>query len=317
MVEKETGKVDERPRVAGVFVNRLQKHMRLQSDPTIVYGLVFGKGTLGHPITRAELDTATPYNTYNIDGLPPGPICNPGKAALEAAANPLRSKELYFVADGSGGHAFSETLDQHLKNVARWRQIEKDAKDRLAPDTAPPGGALIHGEAAPINTNAFGALAPTTPATADAKSGLSAKLTKLAGSLRKRESLLGAGGALTAAQLAGKSIDSLGAVVTGVNDEPDVAVFNTDENGQGQVSGGPVASVPLSPAALAEQRALEAKYGGGASASAASAPASAPMAYAANGRPRIFDASEGTALDPLLNKTYDLTSAKDVPNFRP
>ena len=141
VVEKETGKVEERPRVAGVFINRLQKHMKLQSDPTIVYGLVFGKGTLGHPITRAELDQATPYNTYNIEGLPPGPICNPGKAALEAVANPSRTKDLYFVADGTGGHAFAETLDQHQKNVAHWRQIEKDAKDRLAPDAAPAGRA--------------------------------------------------------------------------------------------------------------------------------------------------------------------------------
>jgi UPF0755 protein len=135
IVEKETGKADERSRVAAVFVNRLGKHMRLQSDPTIVYGLVFGKGTLGHPITKAELDQATPYNTYNIDGLPPGPICNPGKAALEAAANPMHTKELYFVADDTGGHAFAETLDRHLKNVAHWWQIEQDAKHRLQPST--------------------------------------------------------------------------------------------------------------------------------------------------------------------------------------
>ena len=175
---------------------------------------------------------------------------------------------------------------------------------------------LIHGQAEPVDPHEFGALAPTAPSKTDANNALSAKLTKMAGSLRKREALLGAGGALTAAQIAGKSIDSLGAVVTGVNDQPDVAVFNTDDNSQGQATGGPVASVPLSPAALAEQRALEAKYGNGVAANGASAPASAPMAYAANGRPRIFDASEGTALDPLLNKTYDLTSAKDVPNFR-
>ena len=128
IVEKETGKSDERPRVAGVFVNRLQKHMKLQSDPTIVYGLVFGKGTLGHSITRAELQEATPYNTYFIDGLPPGPICNPGRAAMEAVANPAHGRDLYFVADGTGGHAFAETLDQHQKNVVRWRQIEKDAQ---------------------------------------------------------------------------------------------------------------------------------------------------------------------------------------------
>src|SRR5271156_5946666 len=165
IVEKETGKVDERPRVAGVFVNRLLKHMKLQSDPTIVYGLVFGKGTLGHSINKAELDQATPYNTYNIDGLPPGPICNPGKAALEAVANPSHSKELYFVADGTGGHAFAETLDQHLKNVAHWRQIEKDAKDRLAPEASPPGFAppTPRGDIVPLDPDAFGALAPMSP----------------------------------------------------------------------------------------------------------------------------------------------------------
>ncbi|HWY84526.1 MAG TPA: endolytic transglycosylase MltG, partial [Roseiarcus sp.] len=126
IVEKETGKPEERPRVAGVFINRLDKHMRLGSDPTIVYGLVQGKGTLGRSITKADLNQSTPYNTYLIDGLPPGPICNPGKAALEAVAKPARSKDLYFVADGTGGHAFAETLDQHQKNVAHWRQIEKD-----------------------------------------------------------------------------------------------------------------------------------------------------------------------------------------------
>ena len=147
IVEKETGKADERPRVAGVFVNRLQKHMRLESDPTIVYGLAFGKGTLGRPITRADLNQVTPYNTYIIDGLPPGPISNPGKAALEAVANPVRSKDLYFVADGTGGHVFANSFEQHLKNVAHWRQVEKDAKDRLAPDVAPlPAPSAIHGE---------------------------------------------------------------------------------------------------------------------------------------------------------------------------
>ena len=139
IVEKETGKADERPRVAGVFVNRLQKHMRLESDPTIVYGLVFGKGTLGHSISKAEVNQATPYNTYIIEGLPPGPISNPGKAALEAVAKPVRSRDLYFVADGTGGHVFANSFEQHLKNVARWRQIEKDAKDRLRSGRHPAG----------------------------------------------------------------------------------------------------------------------------------------------------------------------------------
>ena len=118
IVEKETGKADERAHVAGVFINRLQKRMKLESDPTIVYGLVGGKGTLGHSISRSELQQATPYNTYIIEGLPPGPIANPGKAAMEAVANPLRTQDLFFVADGTGGHAFAETLDQHQKNVA-------------------------------------------------------------------------------------------------------------------------------------------------------------------------------------------------------
>ena len=155
IVEKETGKTEERPRVAGVFINRLDKHMRLDSDPTIVYGLVSGKGTLGRSITRADLNQSTPYNTYIIDGLPPGPICNPGKAALEAVAKPARSKDLYFVADGTGGHAFAETLDQHQKNVARWRQIEKDVKDKLAPDVT---GPAIRGSIDAVDPAQFGAL---------------------------------------------------------------------------------------------------------------------------------------------------------------
>ncbi|MGH6864241.1 MAG: endolytic transglycosylase MltG, partial [Methylocella sp.] len=147
IVEKETGKADERQRIASVFVNRLRNKMRLQSDPTIVYGLAGGKGSLGRGITRADLDKPTPYNTYLIDGLPPGPIANPGRAALEAVANPSRTQDLYFVADGTGGHVFAETLDQHSRNVQRWRQIEKGAKDKqeqpapdigkTAPETAP------------------------------------------------------------------------------------------------------------------------------------------------------------------------------------
>jgi UPF0755 protein len=116
--------------------------MKLQSDPTIIYGLVFGKGALGHPLTRSEIAQPTPYNTYVIDGLPPGPIANPGRASIEAAANPARTKELYFAADGTGGHAFAETYDQHLKNVARLRVIEHeqraDPPDAQTQAPAPP-----------------------------------------------------------------------------------------------------------------------------------------------------------------------------------
>jgi UPF0755 protein len=138
IVEKETGKPEERSRVAAVFVNRLKQKMRLQSDPTIIYGLVGGKATLGRPIMKSEIDQPTSYNTYQIEGLPPGPICNPGRASLEAAANPARTRELYFVADGTGGHVFSETYDQHQKNVARLRLIETDQKDQAPPDAGAP-----------------------------------------------------------------------------------------------------------------------------------------------------------------------------------
>jgi UPF0755 protein len=138
IVEKETGRADERSRVAAVFLNRLKQKMKLQSDPTIIYGLVGGKGTLGRPIMRSEIEQPTPYNTYVIIGLPPGPIANPGRAALEAVANPSRTRDLYFVADGTGGHTFSESFEQHQRNVGRLRVIEQQ-KDKAAPDAAAPG----------------------------------------------------------------------------------------------------------------------------------------------------------------------------------
>jgi UPF0755 protein len=137
LVEKETGRNDERSRVAAVFINRLRHGMRLQSDPTILYGLYGGKGAWGHPIQRHEILQKTTHNTYQIDGLPPTPICNPGRAALEAVLNPADTKELYFVADGSGGHVFSETLKDHNANVQKWRAVEKDLKTSKS---APVGG---------------------------------------------------------------------------------------------------------------------------------------------------------------------------------
>lgn len=126
IVEKETGIDTERPRVAAVFVNRLAKGMRLQSDPTIIYGLFGGKGKpADRPIYKSDVDKPTPYNTYLIKGLPPTPIANPGRAALEAVADPAPTGDLYFVADGSGGHVFASTLAAHNRNVARWREIER------------------------------------------------------------------------------------------------------------------------------------------------------------------------------------------------
>ncbi|WP_291668584.1 endolytic transglycosylase MltG [Bosea sp. (in: a-proteobacteria)] len=212
IVEKETGRADERPRVAGVFINRLNQKMKLQSDPTIVYGLVGGKGTLGRPIQRSEITQPTPYNTYVISGLPPGPIANPGRAAMEAVVNHSRTKDLYFVADGTGGHVFSETLDQHNRNVSRWRQIETTRTQQ----GKPPADAIDKVEPPAGPDNRTEAPATTQPA-----------------------SDIGSGGA-------------------------------------------PIAQ----PAGVAGTRA------------------------------RAFDASEGTARDPLLNKTFDLNSPKQVPQLK-
>ena len=170
IVEKETGKAEERPMVASVFVNRLRKKMRLQSDPTTIYGLVGGKATLGRPISRSEIEKYSPYNTYAIDGLPPGPIANPGRASLEATANPAKTNDLYFVADGTGGHVFAQTLEQHNRNVQHWREIEhgdappeaEHAAPSLTQPTQPPPPAPDakdkHGDA-----GAFGRLVAAFP----------------------------------------------------------------------------------------------------------------------------------------------------------
>lgn len=121
MIEAETPKTDERPLVAGVFVNRLRRGMKLQSDPTVVYGMTLGRRELDRPLSRADLQQPTPWNTYVIEGLPPTPINHPGRASIAAALNPASTRFLYFVADGRGGHLFAETYDQHLRNVAAYR----------------------------------------------------------------------------------------------------------------------------------------------------------------------------------------------------
>jgi UPF0755 protein len=139
IVEKETGRSDERERVAAVFINRLRHNMRLQSDPTILYGLAPGKVTWNRAIQKNEIAQKTSHNTYQIDGLPPTAICNPGRAAIAAVLNFADTKDLYFVADGTGGHVFAETLKEHSANVAKWRAHEKDVRGKLAP--APPDAA--------------------------------------------------------------------------------------------------------------------------------------------------------------------------------
>jgi UPF0755 protein len=167
IIEKETGKPDERSRVAAVFVNRLKQRMKLQSDPTIIYGLVGGKGTLGRPIKRSEIMQPSPYNTYVVEGLPPGPIANPGRASLEAAANPARTRDLFFVADGTGGHSFTETYEQHQKNVAKLRTMEKQIQnDTVEPADEPPPAAAPAAAAPPAaDTDATGAAPGAKPAT--------------------------------------------------------------------------------------------------------------------------------------------------------
>lgn len=126
IVEKETSVPAERGLVAGVFINRLKKGMRLQSDPTVVYGITRGAGSLGRPLSREDLGAKTTYNTYQINGLPPTPIANPGRASIDAVLNPTQTRALYFVADGTGGHAFAETLEEHNRNVRAWRKLQRD-----------------------------------------------------------------------------------------------------------------------------------------------------------------------------------------------
>ncbi|HKS18861.1 MAG TPA: endolytic transglycosylase MltG [Bradyrhizobium sp.] len=183
IVEKETGKADERSRVAAVFANRLRQKIKLQSDPTIIYGLVGGKGTLGRPIKRSEITQPSPYNTYVIEGLPPGPIANPGRASLEAAANPARTRDLFFVADGTGGHTFTETYDAHQKNVAKLRSMEKQIQnDTVEPpaDDAPAAAGAAPADTNPTATTTRPATpkrparppaAPAAPAQAPARQG--------------------------------------------------------------------------------------------------------------------------------------------------
>ena len=128
IIEKETSVPTERRMVASVFVNRLRVPMRLQTDPTVIYGVTRGEGTLGRGLRRSELDTPTPWNTYQVDGLPSTPIANPGRASIAAALDPDDTPYIYFVADGTGGHAFATNLADHNRNVARWREIEAERR---------------------------------------------------------------------------------------------------------------------------------------------------------------------------------------------
>jgi UPF0755 protein len=362
IVEKETGKAEERPHVAAVFVNRLRKGMRLQSDPTIVYGLVGGKATLGRGITRSEIDRYTPYNTYAIDGLPPGPIANPGRAALEAAANPARSGDLYFVADGTGGHVFAETLDQHNRNVLRWRQLERDSKDKPGPEAdrptpgaAPPAPRDQHGEAP---TGRLVAIAerhedyPPGSRMAD-DDGATHRLGKFApdagllaiediddptfGAAPPSRAVRPARPFFSLAEAQPKNVsnfDPTAIAIASVRDSEGDGVAPEGPDGKPLAYGSEVGSYPVSARERAEQRARAVKLGlsagsddlpdgvvGARDQSAADAPAQMVASAAMTGaedsvqprRRRAIDASEGTALDPLRDRSWDLSSAKTVP----
>ena len=362
IVERETGKADERPRVASVFINRLNKRMRLQSDPTIVYGLVQGRGTLGRGILRSEVDKWTPYNTYQIDGLPPGPIANPGRAALEAVANPSRTSDLYFVADGTGGHVFASSLDEHQRNVARWRQIERDAKERGASgvDAAPAPNMTQPVPAAPAGTPArpgprtdlspidgFGGLPKAVAAYSadDLMPSLSPRPTadqlaaplpghakrSIAVIVRERSDAVanarpaeplpvaaiapGAGDREKPVQTLafGPDIEALGIQVRGVQGRSNLL----DGPGDDADSNVDMTTYPVSPQRRAEQKALAARYGLPAESDLlpASSPEPAPVTVPGPGQrhARAFDASEGTPLDPLRNKSWDLTHAQVIP----
>ena len=328
IVERETAKADERPRVAGVYINRLVKNMQLQSDPTIVYGLVGGKGSLGHPITKDELIKPTPYNTYQIRGLPPGPIGNPGRAAMEAVANPSRTQELFFVADGTGGHAFAETLDQHNKNVARWRLIEQDAKDKLAPDAQkgvtpvkPPdqkGELDWPSVTAGVKPVAFAETAPPPAQRALAANAIASLVAPPAPVLKPAVQGRLAQFPMAAAMRPSNDRPSPAPDLFSVN--PDGAAPDLFADGEAQPD---LTAYPVSASRRMDQKKNAARFG------LAAAPDVLPQqagladpspAPAANGqqqaRARAFDASEGTPLDPLKNKTFDLNSAKTVPSFK-
>jgi len=132
IIEKETGRADERDRIAGVFVNRLRRGMRLESDPTIIYGITRGRGKLGRGLRVSEIERKTEWNTYQIDGLPPTAIANPGRSAIAATLAPADTKDIFFVADGTGGHAFSDNLKDHNRNVQKWRKIERARRKAAA-----------------------------------------------------------------------------------------------------------------------------------------------------------------------------------------
>ncbi|HUZ66068.1 MAG TPA: endolytic transglycosylase MltG [Beijerinckiaceae bacterium] len=325
IVEKETGRADERPHVASVFLNRLKKGMKLQSDPTIVYGLVGGKGTLGAGITRAELMQPTPYNTYIINGLPPGPICNPGRAALEAVANPSQTKDLYFVADGTGGHVFAQTLAQHNKNVQHWREIEKE-KAAAAPaiDRVPAQDLPIPSASGP-RSRTRGDLEPRDLRHGDPGGRENQPASSIFGALPKSFAsvtpFVGApGGAFANLALAAPALNygsdqkvspDKGDAAQAPSSAQSAALDSTAESPAFTLAEPPPKGAALLDGPADSPAGDQANPASVAAGDAAHTPYSPPV----NAPARVIDASEGTPLDPLKNKTWDLNSPKTVPTF--
>lgn len=390
IIEKETGRADERTRVAGVFYNRLRRGMRLQSDPTIVYGLVGGKGTLGRPIQRDEIRKPTAYNTYVIPALPPGPIANPGRASLEAAVNPSRTNDLFFVANGTGGHTFAETLEQHNRNVVRWREIEKEMRAKAqqgneagAPDVDrvvdPAAQQDTPAEAPARRNNRRGDLAPASEfgALPKAINGSSTSLTQLAQELnRRRSAALAIAATAVPSQTPARTaeppasaaafapvapaatppvsnpatnaaakpaspfavspgIGEMGIAIAGVPSHlqsPVDGPVNEDNGADEAPAAGGVEAYPMSQAKRQEMSQRAASFGAGAipalppqavagpADNAQNQPVQNPVTQTASRnpplRPRVKDASEGTRLDPLRDKSWDLNSAQTIPAFR-
>jgi UPF0755 protein len=320
IVEKETGKSDERSRVAGVFVNRLNRDMRLQTDPTVVYGIVGGKGSLGRGLTRTELDTPTPFNTYLIKGLPPGPISNPGKAALEAAANPMKTRDIFFVADGKGGHTFAETNDQHNKNVVRWRQIEQSQKEAVQP-AAPSIPSLAPAPELAPNSSPLNGLRLPMPQLAP-RSSITAPVKKVQQSQNRsiiRQTAfdnMPVPKSEKPAEIATLTLDqsALNTVAPHETVNTNNLGFIDNEPAAPQVESFPVPAYRRTGnslvAASPNNNNQENVYTANQALAYTQEPVTSPM------RSRAFDAVAGTAKDPLLNKTYDLNSPKTIPNMR-
>ncbi len=327
IVEKETGRSDERTRVASVFVNRLNRGMRLESDPTIIYGLIGGKGSLGRGILSTEIRQATPYNTYVINGLPPGPIANPGRASLEATANPSKTRDIFFVADGTGGHAFAETYEQHQRNVARWRQIEGGGSAvPAAPVPSTPAPAVI-----PAPQLRPGQRSDLPPAFAPAAIEVPAQVLARPAELARTP--VPARTALPERTPQPASTQLPASTSTYVIPEVPLDVFapvqrlNPDQNDDIAMTPQPggVESYPVAPGRRQTMQRNSTQAGSAPgpvvqnSYSDAVPQSDADGAAQPNprrGPQRGFDAVEGTSRDPLRNKSFDLNSPKTVPSFR-